>query len=278
MAGRAIYVKHVLRAVPVYNLMLFNHSKDGFRQLERLSSQFVWGKSEEGRFKTPLVAWNKITQSKCQGGLGLHPLMEQAQLLKFWNVSKLMEGQDRDWIAMARDLIRRSLNTGPNRLETKEWLLQEFLLFDPEVSIQSKTLRYVLAGWQLARKQLQLEVGDSRISKSLSIEQAFRLCRFNNVVSDKDWRALKIWCGTRSLHSVADCIDIGGKWLDITVASLRARPSREVGFEQAQEHFEFFVKSKGTTEEPLEKESAGNGSPMEGKSQVGHSQYKYGEH
>jgi hypothetical protein len=94
------------------------------------------------------------------------------------------------------------------------------------VSIQSKTLRYILAGWQIARKQLSLEIGNSRISKSLSIEQALRLCRFNKAVMEEDWRVLKIWCGTRALHSVDDCTGTEGKWLDITEASQRARSSR----------------------------------------------------
>jgi hypothetical protein len=119
MLGRAIYVKHILRAVLIYNLILFNYIKEGFRQLERISSQFVWATSAEGRAKKSLIAWSKILQPKEQGGLGLHPLMEQAKLLKIQNVSRLLDGWESKWSLMASDLIKQAQSTRTNRKETK---------------------------------------------------------------------------------------------------------------------------------------------------------------
>jgi hypothetical protein len=121
-------------------LMIFDYSLAGFRQLERLFSQFIWGLSEEGRTKRPLIAWDKITQPKLEGGLELHSLREQSQLLKIRNVSKLIKNCEAEWVWMASDIISRSLNTGANRKETRGWSVPEFLLLDPPTKPPSKTL------------------------------------------------------------------------------------------------------------------------------------------
>jgi hypothetical protein len=169
MAGKAVYVKHVLRSVPIYNLVLFDYSKDGFRGLEKQSREFIWGLSAEGRAKVSLIVWEKIIKPKIHGGLDLHPLREQAILLKIRNVSKIMADGATEWIWMAKDLIRRGLKSGENKMETTKWSAQEFLLLNPKVSIASKTLRYVLEGWKLVREQLKVRLTDSQIPGELLV-------------------------------------------------------------------------------------------------------------
>jgi hypothetical protein len=153
------------------------------------------------------MAWDKIRRPKVEGGLDLHPLREQARLLKICNVTKLMLNKDTEWVWMSQDLIRRSLNTGADKRETKVWSTQEFLLLNPKIAVHSRTLRYVLEGWKDVRKRLQIVQVDSTIPTSLSVHQAFILSRYNaGKAKAEDLRALKLWCGQLSIYSAANCV------------------------------------------------------------------------
>jgi hypothetical protein len=79
MAGKAMYVKPCSHLVPIYNLMLFDYSKEGFRRLEKQSRELLWGLSAKGKLKVALIARGQITKPKPEGGLDLHPLREQAR-------------------------------------------------------------------------------------------------------------------------------------------------------------------------------------------------------
>jgi hypothetical protein len=72
MAGRVVYIKHILRSVPIYNLMIFDYTEEGMRRLETLSREFLWGFSAEGKAKTALIAWQNLAGPKLYGGLDLH--------------------------------------------------------------------------------------------------------------------------------------------------------------------------------------------------------------
>lgn len=56
MAGRLVLIKHVIRSIPVYYLMLFELSGDGYQQLEAVCREFFWGLGEQGNPRIPLVA------------------------------------------------------------------------------------------------------------------------------------------------------------------------------------------------------------------------------
>jgi hypothetical protein len=54
MAGCVVFLKHILRSVPLYNLMILEYSKKGLERAETLSQGFLWGFSAEGQ------AWGKM--------------------------------------------------------------------------------------------------------------------------------------------------------------------------------------------------------------------------
>jgi hypothetical protein len=67
MPRKLIMLKHILRAMPTYYLMLLDFTADGYRELESVCRKFLWGYQEGGQAKAPLVAWEKICQPRSEG-------------------------------------------------------------------------------------------------------------------------------------------------------------------------------------------------------------------
>lgn len=89
LTSKVIILKHILRAMPIYNFMVFEHSIAHFKELEAICKWFLWGTNEDGNARKPLIAWDKITQGKEGGGLGILPFVEQAGLLKLRHIFEL---------------------------------------------------------------------------------------------------------------------------------------------------------------------------------------------
>lgn len=60
MAGRAILLKHMLRAIPAYHLMILELQLTGYRELEKIYRRFLWGSSQAKGNKKALIAWKDI--------------------------------------------------------------------------------------------------------------------------------------------------------------------------------------------------------------------------
>jgi hypothetical protein len=73
-----VLIKHVLRAMPVFHFMAMELTADGYRQLEHLCQNFLWGSNAAGRAKIPLVARSTVTCKKVDRSLGLIDFKEQA--------------------------------------------------------------------------------------------------------------------------------------------------------------------------------------------------------
>jgi hypothetical protein len=64
ITSKLVLVKHVLKAMPTFFLMLLDLSQEGFRKLEAVCRTFLWGHNVNLNPKVPLVAWSKICQAK----------------------------------------------------------------------------------------------------------------------------------------------------------------------------------------------------------------------
>lgn len=51
--------------------MSMSLNKQGFKELENISMDFLWGRNEVGKIRKPdLVAWKDTALAKVEGGLG----------------------------------------------------------------------------------------------------------------------------------------------------------------------------------------------------------------
>lgn len=67
-ARRAILIKHVLMAMPVYHMMLLNSSTELIQKMNHICRGFLWGTNSDGGKRVPLMAWATITRPKIDGG------------------------------------------------------------------------------------------------------------------------------------------------------------------------------------------------------------------
>ncbi|KAL3679921.1 hypothetical protein R1sor_022877 [Riccia sorocarpa] len=76
--AKTILLKHVLAAIPLYQLMSVGLCNDGLEELERLCRNFLWGWNEEGNPKHALISrgsyQREARQWTLQEGLTLLPL------------------------------------------------------------------------------------------------------------------------------------------------------------------------------------------------------------
>ncbi|KAI3775666.1 hypothetical protein L1987_45415 [Smallanthus sonchifolius] len=84
MGGRVILIKSVLESLPTYYFSLYKAPAGVISKLEVIIKRFLWGGNEE-RDKVHWVAWDTVTKTKRDGGLGLNKLQESnsALLLKW---------------------------------------------------------------------------------------------------------------------------------------------------------------------------------------------------
>ena len=66
-------IKSVLDSLPTYYFSLFKAPGKVVNNLEALMRRFLWGGSDEIK-KMSWVAWDKVTRSKKEGGLGIAKL------------------------------------------------------------------------------------------------------------------------------------------------------------------------------------------------------------
>ncbi|XP_074304569.1 uncharacterized protein LOC141639286 [Silene latifolia] len=68
-AGREVLIKAVAQSIPTYAMSVFKLPANFCDELRSIVSRFWWG-STNGKSKIPWIAWSKLCQPKCMGGLG----------------------------------------------------------------------------------------------------------------------------------------------------------------------------------------------------------------
>ncbi|KAL3685172.1 hypothetical protein R1sor_003194 [Riccia sorocarpa] len=154
--SKTILLRHVLAATPLYQLLSVGLSRDGLEALERLCRNFLWGWNEEGNPKTSLIAWERIAQLKNKGGLGWTRFKEMSDALNVRLVGRILQGEDVEWMHLARSFILRTLRKGSYQRECRQWSIREGLLLLPLTKVAgSPTLTRILSSWFRARRQLE---------------------------------------------------------------------------------------------------------------------------
>ncbi|KAL3693269.1 hypothetical protein R1sor_006920 [Riccia sorocarpa] len=107
--SRVILLKHILRAMPVYQFLSLGLTTSGYDQLEAISRDFLWGSRGDGKAKCSLVAWKYVAQPRLEGGLGILPFHTTSAALKMKYVAKLMTGEKSEWAQIIKYFIRSEL-------------------------------------------------------------------------------------------------------------------------------------------------------------------------
>ncbi|KAL3692054.1 hypothetical protein R1sor_005705 [Riccia sorocarpa] len=140
---KIVLLKQVLADTPLYQLLSVGMEQKGLEGVEALCRQFLWGWVDQEHAKSSMVAWERITQVKQDGGLGWTPLTVKARALHVKNLMKVMLGSTAEWAMLAR-----TLRTGWYQRERRQWSVPEVFLLLHLTKIQgSRTLTRMWGGW-----------------------------------------------------------------------------------------------------------------------------------
>ena len=68
--GRLTFLQSVIQAMPIYKFSILVAPITIWKELDRMARKFLW-EGAKGERKWALVGWDKVTQPKVKGGLGL---------------------------------------------------------------------------------------------------------------------------------------------------------------------------------------------------------------
>ncbi|CAM6117704.1 unnamed protein product [Calypogeia fissa] len=100
--GRTILIRHVLQAIPIYHMMFVETSKRTCDKLEKIFREFLWGHKTAGGKKLALVAWDKLTRPRAEGGLGFKNMQAHSQALLTKWVTEALDSPNTEWAQLFR--------------------------------------------------------------------------------------------------------------------------------------------------------------------------------
>jgi hypothetical protein len=111
-AGRLTFVKSVLGAVPLHQLLVHAPPKKSLKQLERIERGFLWAGREEAKGGNCHVSWRRVCRPISLGGLGVHDLERTGLALRMrwlWfsrtDINRAWSGLDLQFSAEERALF-----------------------------------------------------------------------------------------------------------------------------------------------------------------------------
>ncbi|KAL3686178.1 hypothetical protein R1sor_004200 [Riccia sorocarpa] len=136
------------QAIPIYQLLSIVLRNDGYKQLESVCRNFLWGSNPEGRTKTTLISWQFVTQKKRRGGFGFTSFSVTADTLKIRFVSKLMQGDKAEWAQALRFFLTQEMQKRSHTLGCRDWTPEEGLLLMRNFSLKdSPTAKHFIKAW-----------------------------------------------------------------------------------------------------------------------------------
>ncbi|KAL3695915.1 hypothetical protein R1sor_009991 [Riccia sorocarpa] len=201
--GRCTVLKHVLMTIPNYYLMTLGLTTNGYKKLDRSCWQFLWGVNNQGSYRKPLIAWDRICREKEEGGLGLCTFRTQSLVLKVRLVTRILKGEEAEWISLEKLLVsnfqEKKMNRGKSRTA------REILLLEPLNRIaDSKALDHITQGWARSRARLKPEVASSHLRRSTTMELAIRLGEAELGRMGRDWTAIRRRIRTMRVRDLGD--------------------------------------------------------------------------
>jgi hypothetical protein len=150
--------------MPTFYLMLLDFTIEGYMELKAVCRQFLWDFQAGGQAKVPLVAWNRISQPRSEGGLDLIDFRSQAQVYKLRFLSSILDMHNADWVHIACAEIQASLKKDVLRKEMKFWTVAGFFLCRPPVvHFSSRILRCLMRSWKAVLPRLELVPEDGEL-------------------------------------------------------------------------------------------------------------------
>ncbi|KAL3701569.1 hypothetical protein R1sor_019591 [Riccia sorocarpa] len=131
----------------------------------------------------------KARDSHQHRSLGWMKFKDMADALNVCQVGRIVEGDDAEWIQLARSFILRSFRRGSHQRECRQWTVQEGLILLALTRVDgSSTLTRILGSWYRARKRLQWDEGIGELGDNLSLLQVEAIFQLSERTGVHRWR------------------------------------------------------------------------------------------
>jgi ribonuclease HI len=163
-AGRVTLSKAIIEAIPTYPMMTAAIPKTCLNEIQKIQRAFIWG-DEDGTRRYHAVNWEKVTQPKAIGGLGIRRLvhMNQACLMKLaWAVRN---GENALWI----EVLKGKYSRGRPNFEQVSFKTQDSSLWKNLVNIWSNLGLYEF--WSIGNSNMVKAWEDRWLLHGRSIQE-----------------------------------------------------------------------------------------------------------
>ncbi|KAL2643523.1 hypothetical protein R1flu_011110 [Riccia fluitans] len=215
--ARIVLLKHVLAAMPTYQILSVGMTEQGISRFESLCRNFIWGWNSEGNPRLATIAWWKWALRKEDGGIGWIPTKDRVTALQVRNIGHILKDKDCEWIDMAKSMIRNRLAGGTNKRERQKWSVQEALLLLKQLSIPgAPLLTRMLKVWFRVRTYLKREGTIQEIPLSASTQQLAALATLYTE-DGSSWALTAVLLLTSvRIYEAAQLRDTTGSWKRLT--------------------------------------------------------------
>ncbi|KAL3680699.1 hypothetical protein R1sor_023655 [Riccia sorocarpa] len=151
---KILLAQSILRALPNYTMMAIGISNGDAHILEKITTDFIWGRNNTGKIKRHPIAWRILSKKKQHGRLGWPKLEDLANAFLLKNSIKVLQNENTEWVKLARVTITHTLKRSSHPKEVKEWDPTVALLGLKTLKIPgSSILNRMLKAWFKVRKK-----------------------------------------------------------------------------------------------------------------------------
>ncbi|KAL3688734.1 hypothetical protein R1sor_015043 [Riccia sorocarpa] len=201
--SRVVLLKHVLLAIPTYHMLMVGMNPKAGKELEAICKCFLWGSTEHGRRKKPLIAWERIIRPKYQEGLGFLSLVERANSLQMRYITQIIDGREVAWVHIMRQLISRYAIVGGRRAERGAWSAGDIRVAGKRIPLSKyKFPNNLLKVWKQAGKYLQMKSGELILPSWLPITMLRQIHVMQRSTFEIDFQFVIILARRLNIHSI----------------------------------------------------------------------------
>ncbi|KAL3694615.1 hypothetical protein R1sor_008266 [Riccia sorocarpa] len=222
---KTILCRNVLGAMPYHTLMTVGLSKLGMKQLQKSTREFLWGESQPGRKRKPLIAWETFEKRKLDGGLGWPPLTAMADAFTLTNVIKMLTGAEEEWVQMANQMIVKAMLASSRTWEFKTWTPTEILLGLKSFQTGlSPTLDRMLKTWYMTKKRIMWDPNAGHVPVSGTPNFLMTVAMSSGLLTEQESREITAVFKKAKVKNLEEVHTTAGP---ITIATFLANRVRE---------------------------------------------------
>lgn len=207
-SGRVLLIKQVLMAIPVYHMMYVSISKNTSDQIRRMCCDFLWGFNTSGRRKTVLVAWEKLTRSKTQGGLSIKDTkIQSTSLLARW-ANKALAQPDSDWSSLYIANLKLAYWENKKIHKRLNYSIHDKILFGNVKTFGKLTYTAgIWRAWVQLRPFIRYNIPSAKLPSHWRTEDVIPLFPSLQPISQQNVTRVCVFLGTLGVRTVGDLWD-----------------------------------------------------------------------